>query len=198
MEKTVLKDKYTSEEECKNDVARFNESKNVDEEMRYCSYYDETLHKRMYVPCSVAYFYAWRNMLAEERRKNDLETRCFVPSERYSYMKKCSEDCANCPYGKSHREGTSLSLQEFGNENEHDNLSAEHDDLLDEIIATERRAALISEVNKLDAESRSILLLFNKGLTDAEIGESLGLKRSTVQYKKARLFEELRKRLSDF
>lgn len=57
---------------------------------------------------------------------------------------------------------------------------------------------LISEVNTLDAESRSILLLFNKGLTDAEIGESLGLKRSTVQYKKARLFEELRKRLSDF
>lgn len=195
MKKINLKEKYLSEEDCKNDVARFNDGKKAEEEMRYCSYFDEILRQRVYVPCSIAYFYAWRNMLAEERRKKDLESRCFVPSERYRYMKKCSEDCANCPYGKSNREGTALSLDMLNG----DECSIDkNNEMLDEIIDAEQRTSLILQISNLDEESRCILSLFCKGFTDAQIGKALGLKRSTVQYKKSHLFEKLKEKINDF
>ena len=87
MSNFILKNEYTSKEECKAAIAKYNEGKLPEEKMRYCSYLNMVTRKRMYVPCSIEYFHAWRNMMAEEHRKRDLETRCLISSERYSYLK---------------------------------------------------------------------------------------------------------------
>ena len=67
-----LKDEYSSEEEIKLAIAEYNKGKKSEEEMRYCSYYNSYTRKRMYVPCTIEYFHAWRNMYAEEHRKRDM------------------------------------------------------------------------------------------------------------------------------
>lgn len=198
MSNFTLKDEYANEEECKAAIAKFNEDKQPDEEMRYCSYFNVVTRKRMYVPCTIEYFYAWRNMMAEEHRKRDLESRCLVPSERYSYLKRCMEDCSNCPYKKDHRDGSPLSLDKFVEEDGYEIADELHTSPLEEIIEEQRKEALAHEIALLDEESQQILGLFNKGYTDAEIGAALGLKRSTVQYRKATLIEDLRKKLKNF
>jgi DNA-directed RNA polymerase specialized sigma subunit len=73
-----------------------------------------------------------------------------------------------------------------------------HNTPMEIIIEAERKAAVVRAITLLNEESQQILTLFSKGYTDAEIGESLGLKRSTVQYRKAMLIENLRKKLKNF
>ena len=198
MSNFILKNEYTSKEECKAAIAKYNEGKKPEEKMRYCSYLNMVTRKRMYVPCSIEYFHAWRNMMAEEHRRRDLETRCLIPSERYSYLKKCMEDCSKCPYGKDHRDGLPLSLDRFVEEDGYEIVDELHSTPIEIIIEDERKDALAREIALLDEESRQILVLFNKGCTDAEIGKVLGIKRSAVQYQKAALIDYLRKKLKNF
>ena len=198
MSNFILKNEYTSKEECKAAIVKYNEGKLPEEEMRYCSYFNEETRKRMYVPCSIEYFYTWRNMMAEEHRKRDIESRCLIPSKRYSYLKKCMEDCSKCPYGKDHRDGLPLSLDRFVGEDGYEIVDELHSIPLENIIEEQRKTALAREIALLDEDSRQILGLFNQGYTDAEIGEMLGLKRSTVQYRKSMLIENLRKKLKNF
>src|SRR5574344_1301295 len=81
-----FKEEYSSEEEIKKAIAEYNQDKSPEEEMRYCSYFNSITRKRMYVPCTIEYFYAWRNMLAEERRQRDNESR---RSEERRVGKEC-------------------------------------------------------------------------------------------------------------
>ena len=198
MSNIILKSEYTSKDECKAAIAKYNEGRLPEEEMRYCSYFNVITHKRMYVPCSIGCFHAWRNMVAEEHRKHEVETRCLISSERYSYLKRCMEDCSKCPYGKDHRDGTPLSLEKFVEEDGYEIEDELHTSPLESIIEEERKKALAREMSLLDEESRQVLILFNKGYTDAEIGELLGLKRSTVQYRRDVLIRNFRKKLKNF
>ncbi len=195
MSNVILKNEYASKAECKNAVNEFNKDKTPDEEMRYCSYFNELTNKRMYVPCSISYFYAWRNMLAEEHRKRDLESRCLIPSERYSYQKRCTEDCSRCPYGKSHREGGPLSLDKAIEENSNGITVATTKSPYDVVLELEQHETLAREMNQLDETSKKVLELFNEGYTDAQIGKALNIKRSTVQYRKAILIKRLKEKL---
>ena len=176
MSNIILKSEYTSKDECKAAIAKYNEGRLPEEEMRYCSYFNTITRKRMYTPCSIGCFHAWRNMVAEEHRKREVETRCLISSERYSYLKRCMEDCSKCPYGKDHRDGTPLSLEKFVEEDGYEIEDELHTSPLESIIEEERKKALAREMSLLDEESRQVLILFNKGYTDAEIGELLGLK----------------------
>lgn len=193
-----LKEEYSREEEIKKAIAEYNQDKSPEEEMRYCSYYNSITRKRMYVPCTIEYFYAWRNMLAEEHRQRDNECRCLVPSERYSYMKRCQEDCKSCPYGKTHRDGKPLSIDRFDEKKKYAMEDTGAEPSLDLMIKLEREDALQHELSLLDKESQKILRLFNEGYTDDEIGKEMGLKRSTVQYKKSCLLKTLKEKLKSF
>lgn len=193
-----IKDEYSSEEEIKLAIAEYNQNKSPEEEMRYCSYFNSITRKRMYVPCTIEYFYAWRNMLAEEHRQRDNESRCLVPSERYSYMKRCQEDCNNCPFGKAHRDGKPLSLDKFILDNNYEMPDTLSDTPHDAMIKSEQEEAVKRELSLLDDESKKIVDLFMKGCTDDEIGQAMGLKRSTVQYKKSCLIKTLKERLQTF
>lgn len=193
-----LKEEYSSEKEIKKAIAEYNKDKMTEEEMRYCSYFNSITRKRMYVPCTIEYFHAWRNMLAEEHRQRDNESRCLVPSERYSYMKRCQEDCNNCPFGKTHRDGKPLSLDKFLEDNNYEMADTLTDTPHEALIKSEREEALERELSLLDEESRMILNLFNDGCTDDEIGKAMGLKRSTVQYKKSSLIKTLQEKLKNY
>ena len=154
--------------------------------------------KRMYVPCSIEYFHAWRNMMAEEHRKRELETRCLIPSERYSYLKKCMGDCSKCPYGKDHRDGLSLSLDRFVEEDGYEIVDELHSTPIEIIIEDERKAALAREIALLDEESQQILNLFNKGYSETQIAGLLGLTRDMVKRRKTALFQRLKKNLRNY
>ena len=193
-----LKERYVSEEECRQAIAEYNKDKQPDDEMRYCSYYDSILRKRFYIPCTVEYFHAWRNMMAEEHRLESEESRCLVPSERYSYLKRCHEDCSKCPYGKDHRDGKSISLDKLYEDYEYEIPDPSQESPLDNLIKREREEALKRELSLLDEESQKLLNLFNDGLSDDEIGKAMGLKRSTVQYKKSQLIKLLQEKLKNF
>lgn len=195
---TNLKDEYSSEAEIRLAIAEYNKDKKFEEEMRYCSYFNSITRKRMYVPCTIEYFHAWRNMLAEEHRQRDNESRCLVPSERYSYMKRCQEDCNHCPFGKTHRDGKPLSLDKFLEDNNYEMADTLTDTPHEALIKSEREEALERELSLLDEESRMILNLFNDGCTDDEIGKAIGLKRSTVQYKKSSLIKTLQEKLKNY
>jgi len=195
---TNLKDEYFSEAEIRLAIAEYNKDKMPEEEMRYCSYFNSITRKRMYVPCTIEYFHAWRNMLAEEHRQMDNESRCLVPSERYSYMKRCQEDCNNCPFGKTHKDGKPLSLDKFLEDNNYEMADTLTDTPHEAFIKSEREKALERELSLLDEESRMILNLFNDGCTDDEIGKAMGLKRSTVQYKKSSLIKTLQEKLINY
>lgn len=190
-----LKDEYSSEAEIKEAITEYNKDKSPEDEMRYCSYFNSIKRKRMHVPCTIEYFYAWRNMLAEEHRQRDNESRCLVPSERYSYMKRCQEDCNNCPFSKTHRDGKLLSLDRFMEDNNYEIADTYTETPHEAFIRTEREEILKRELSKLDEESQKILKLFNDGYTDEQIAKAMGLKRSTVQYKKSSLIKMLREKI---
>lgn len=193
-----LKEEYSNYESCKCAVERYNEGKPPEEQLAFCSYFNVLTKKRMYVPCTVEYFHLWRNMLREERRKKDIESRCLVPSIRYNYYKKCMENCRYCPYGKYVRDGRVLSLDALYDDYMYeiaDEFQASPEEM---VMEDERIKALRREFNTLDGESQMILMLFAYNFTDEHIGKVLGLKRSTVQYKKSQLVKDLRKKLENY
>ena len=192
-----LKDEYSSEAEIKEAIVEYNKDKKPEDEMRYCSYYNSIRRRRMYLPCTIQFFYDWRNMLAEEKRKRDNESRCLVPSERYSYMKRCQEDCNNCPFGKTQRDGRPLSLDRFMEDNNYEIADTYTETPHEAFVSTEREETLKRELSKLDEESQKILKLFNDGYTDEQIAKAMGLKRSTVQHKKSNLIKMLREKIVD-
>lgn len=192
-----LKHEYASEAECKKALAAYNEGKDKAEQMYYCSYWNSEKRRRFYVPCDWDFYIQWRNMLAKEHKARDEETRCRIKSERYATQTKvCREDCANCPYGKDHREGKALSLEQAQEDGylESSMLDQPDDDPLANVIRMENRQWLAKQLAALDETNRRILVLFAQGKSDAEIGRSLGLPKSTVQHRRATLLETLRKK----
>jgi hypothetical protein len=210
-----LKPEYLSEEELKQDLAEFNKSKSPDEQLYYCSYLNSFTHKRMYVPCSKEWFFAWRNMMKAEHEKRWEKSRCYIISD----YKKNTEvlcrngDCENCPHknktryrqngeiflpGDDVENGGVLSLdqhyEQYGFEPEDPSYKEQEE--------KEQRDALMDEIwheiSLLDELSQKILTLFNDGLSDSEIGSKLGLKRSTVQYQRTKLLDELKEKLKKF
>jgi len=194
---TNLKDEYSSKEEIRLAIAEYNKDKKPEDEKRYCSYFNSFTRKRMYVPCTVQQFYDWRNMIREEHRQRELESRCVVPSEKYNCMVHCMEDCEHCPYGKLQRD-KNVSLDKNFDKYDLELADESKPDMLTELIENQREEALWYEISLLDEESQQILKLFNKGLSDAEIGNELHIKRSTVQYKRKVLIEDLKNKLKNF
>lgn len=192
-----LKDEYSSEEEIRLAIAEYNKDKKSEDKKRYCSYFNSFTRKRMYVSCTVQQFYDWRNMIREEHRQRELESRCVVPSEKYNCMVHCMEDCEHCPYGKLHRD-KNVSIDENFEKYELELVDEDQPDILTSLIEDEREKEMWYEISLLDEESQQILKLFNQGLSDAEISNELHLKRSTVQYKRKVLIEDLKNKLKNF
>ncbi|MCQ2087056.1 MAG: sigma-70 family RNA polymerase sigma factor [Bacilli bacterium] len=165
-------------------------------ETYYLSFVDADREIR-YAAVSKELFIWSRNYERNIRRKRDIETRCFVPSTR-THLKRCLEDCSNCPYGYTTRQNFVSSIDYL-----YDNYEMEYpsDEPTPEEVyrQSELMKALHNSLNKLSPTQRRIIeLSYFEGLSDAEIGKIIGMKRSTVQIRRSYALEELRNMLKAY
>ena len=70
--------------------------------------------------------------------------------------------------------------------------------LIETLIKEELYRALDEAVNRLSKDDRAIVELFKNGKDDGQIAKIIGSKRSTVQYRRQRIFDSLKEQLKDF
>lgn len=196
-----LEEEYDSREKVEAALAEFNEGKSGEEKLYYCRYKHALTGKWMYVPCTKKQFEDWRAMCRDEAKRIDLESRCIVPSERYG-LKRCMEDCDRCPYGKLKREGNPLSLDYSYENEEGDEFTLEIEDESPSIVETLEKEEILNELkrllNELDDDDRKIVELFNLNKSDSEIAAIIHSKKTTVQYRRTKIFESLKIKLEKF
>ena len=74
----------------------------------------------------------------------------------------------------------------------------EQPSIIETLIKEELYRALDEAVNRLSKDDRTIVELFKNGKDDSQIAEIIGSKRSTVQYRRQRIFDSLKEQLKDF
>lgn len=142
--------------------------------------------------------YEWdRNERRKENQYRDRRSRCMVPSEKYG-LKICECNCDECPFGLDKRIPSVESIDYLYNNYEMEFADKAQPSIAEAINKEERERALEIAVNNLKPEDRVILELFKKCYTDEQIASEIGEKRSTVQYRRKRIFDELREQLKDF
>lgn len=142
-----------------------------------------------FIPCTYEFFKWYSNEKRKEKLAQDRESRCLVQSKRYKGLVKCMEDCNNCPYGKDHREGKHLSIEQFSEDGF--DIPAPQPEEEDE-----RAIEIWKEVAKLCDRDQTILKLFNEGKTDAAIAVAVNLTRECVKKRRQRLIAELKKKFN--
>lgn len=116
--------------------------------------------------------------------------------------KLCEGDCSLCLYSST--AGDTLSL-----DTEYESKAGSILNLLDilndptsnveEIIMGKlMRQELVKMLNGLDSGSRRICELISQGMTEREIAAEFGVRQSTLNYRKRKLMDKLRKQLKDF
>lgn len=152
-----------------------------------------------WVPVSKAdYDNYYRDINAYRRRKQE-HGRCVCPANK-RYL--CDMDCNNCRF---HRAGDEVSL-DYTISNEDGNGASWLDDLPDDgpdaqSILEERELldTLMSKLNELDPDGRRICELLLQEKSEREIAAIMGIsQQSTINYKKRKAFEILRKLLQDY
>ncbi|MFA6834246.1 MAG: hypothetical protein WCR14_06160 [Bacteroidaceae bacterium] len=196
-----LLEEYDSREKVEAALAEVNKGKSENEKLYYCRYKHSLTGKWMYVPCSKKQFEDWRAMCRDEAKRIDLETRCVVPSKRYGW-KRCMENCDNCPYGKLKREGNAKSLDYLYENSDGDEFELEIEDAspsVVEIVEKEELYKLLKRLlNELDEYDRKIIELFELNKSDSEIAIVLHSKKSTIQYRRIKIFNELKIKLEKY
>ena len=211
-----LKEFYLTKEEVERALAAYNAGRPDEEHLFYIPYYEEWNSRRVYIPCEREYFYFWRNERRKERLQQIREGRCKVPSEKYG-VKRCTADCKHCPYKQDPNDpdkevtdynwtGNALSLDEpVGFHDDGDPIYIEVADdsasILEAIIEEEMKAErkrivdeLLAELNEVD---RTIITLYySHDKSDAEISRVVNVPRATVQRRRIKAFEYLKKQIS--
>ena len=111
---------------------------------------------------------AWR----EKKRKARL-SRCIGDGGN-----RCTKRCSEC---LRTRDGMAFSLEQTMDECQE---IAAPDSVEHEVIENEIHAEVFASYQKLDATDRAILALRHDGLKDKAIAEVLGMKQTTVSYRK--------------
>ena len=115
--------------------------------------------------------------------------------------KRCEGDCGLCRYRAA---GNTLSLDaEYeGEEGSKLNLLDTIEDSavnIEDIIADKLLLnELFKVLDELDPDSRRICELIRQGKTEREIADEFGVRQSTLNYRKKKLMDMLRKQLKDF
>lgn len=142
--------------------------------------------------------YEWdRNERRKENQYKDRRSRCMVPSKKYG-LKICECNCDECPFGLDKRIPSTESMDYLYDNYEMEFADKAQPSIVEVIIKEERDRALEIAVSNIKPEDRIIIELFKKDYTDDQIASEIGEKRSTVQYRRQRIFDELREQLKDF
>lgn len=212
-----LKEFYLSKEEVEQALDVYNADKSSEEQLFYIPYFEEFNNRRIYVPCEREYFYFWRNERRKERLQKIREGRCKVPSEKYG-VKRCTADCKHCPYKQDPNDpdkevtdyswtGNALSLDEpidFHDNGDPiyidiaDDSATVIDALIEEKIKAERKKAVEDLLNELGELDRTIVVLYySHSKSDADISKVVNIPRATVQRRRVKAFEYMKKRISE-
>lgn len=212
-----LKEFYLSKEEVEQALAIYNADKSSEGQLFYIPYFEEFNNRRIYVPCEREYFYFWRNERRKERLQKIREGRCKVPSEKYG-VKRCTADCRHCPYKQDPNDpdkevtdyswtGNALSLDEpigFHDNGDPiyidiaDDSATVLDSLIEEEIKADRKKAVEELLNELGELDRTIVVLYySHSKSDADISKVVNVPRATVQRRRVKAFEYMKKRISE-
>lgn len=212
-----LKEFYLSKEEVEQALDVYNADKSSEEQLFYIPYFEEFNNRRIYVPCEREYFYFWRNERRKERLQKIREGRCKVPSGKYG-VKRCTADCKHCPYKQDPNDpdkevtdyswtGNALSLDEpigFHDNGDPiyidiaDDSATVIDALIEEEIKAERKKAVEDLLNELGELDRTIVVLYySHSKSDADISKAVNVPRATVQRRRVKAFEYMKKRISE-
>ena len=140
-----------------------------------------------------------------------------MPSEKYG-VKRCTADCKHCPYKQDPNDpekevtdyswtGNALSLDEpigFHDNGDPiyidiaDDSATVIDALIEEEIRAERRKAVEDLLNELGELDRTIVVLYySHSKSDADISKAVNVPRATVQRRRVKAFECMKKRISE-
>lgn len=216
MSYTNLKEFYLTKEEAVEALAAYNASRPDEEQLFYIPYFDEWQNRKVYIICEREFFYFWRNERRKERLQNIREGRCKVPSDKYG-VKRCNEDCKHCPYKQDPTDpekevtdyiwtGNALSLDKpIGYQDDGDPIYIDVPDdsptilekLIQEDIKNERRNTVSVALKELSEVDRTIITLYYAySKSDAEISKVVNVPRATVQRRRIKAFEWVKKNIS--
>jgi len=183
----------------KDALTKFNAGRPEEEQLYYITYFNSFKDRWVWFICEKDFCYKWRNLVRNEMRRKDTESRCVFPSPYFNEWKKCRAKCSECPYGKAARDKqfTSLeSLLEKGEQATVPSYSME-DELIDSIDRRNLSKMLDKEIASLDETDRQILELFKNGYTDPQIAEKLGKSRYVILRRRNALFAILKEKLKN-
>ena len=153
---------------------------------------DEQLYREMMRPI-------WKAEKALQRSR-----KCAVGNENGKLI-RCEGNCSACPHAKS---GTPISLEALeetgGFRNMQDGVRRQQDSATytaspAEIVEKAMlRKALWKHIGELSEENQIIITMFSEGATEAEIARAVGMKQTTVSYRKRQILKNLKKLLEDF
>ena len=154
---------------------------------------------RQWVTVSKADYDNYYRDINAYRRRQQEHGRCVCPANK-RYL--CDMDCNNCRY---RRAGNEISL-DFAISNEDGNGASWMDELPDDgpsaqSVLEERELLeeLLRRLSELEPDSRQICELLLQEKSEREIAVIMGIsQQSTINYKKRKAFELLRKLLSDY
>jgi RNA polymerase sigma factor (sigma-70 family) len=144
--------------------------------------------KRIYVSEEV--YRAYKQPLWTEHKRQERERRCRVSNGRGG-LKRCTEDCATCPFPKN---GSILSVDHFYEEYELE-IADKSEGILESIVEEEFNSKLWEAVDGLDEVDQQIARLFSQGLSERAIAEKVNLSQKAINKRKNRIFSELKDKL---
>jgi len=140
------------------------------------------------VPVSREVYYAYKRPVWAERKRQERWSRCRKPDGS-----RCEGACGACP---NQRTGSVLSLDKSREEGfEPQDPTSEVADIVTNKLLLEKLLHLLAE---LDPDSRRICELISQGASEREIAAVLNIRQSTLNYRKNKLFDELRQHLKSF
>ncbi|MGL5973151.1 MAG: RNA polymerase sigma factor [Oscillospiraceae bacterium] len=145
------------------------------------------------VPVTEEVYRAYKQPLWKEHKSKERAKRCSISNGKGS-IKRCEEDCSQCPHDRT---GSVLSLDSFEESGylPADSKAADPQQILEDALLLEELWAAVSE---LAPDNQLIIKLFSDGASEREIADAVGLSQKGVNKRKARLFEQLYERLKNY
>lgn len=207
MKKIDLKEEYFTKEEAELSLVEYNRDKDEIDKFYYSSYFNTYRNRWMYCICTKQQWYDLQSIKRGESKRIDLESRCLIFSERYG-TKRCMEDCNSCPFGKTKREGNPLSYDkalEDGVIIDSNGCSRhffEQADPSSDVIENHHKNELYERmyelIDELGPEDKKIIQMYMKDDSDSEIAKALNSKKTTIQYRRTKIFAELKIKLEKY
>lgn len=143
------------------------------------------------IPCAEEYYHFHRNEKRNEARRKDVESRCMISSEKYGLV-KCRKDCESCEYS---RNGKAVSIDYMAETYDYEFPDGLYETECKKRDIEERDGHMWSLISEMEEVDQKILKLYNEGRTDQAIARVVNKSRSTVQERRVKLVEMLKKQL---